>query len=429
MSTHSRLSPSKRSRWALCPGSIREESRFFDDESSTAAIDGTHSHTLLEFCIRNRVPATEYIGVKLCDKDGSFVVDIDRAGRVQLALDYINEKSLNRLLNVVAEVKVDPAFLLGRGDMFGALDCQIIGSDWIEIIDYKDGYDAVHAVGNMQLEQYAYGVLAGLMSTNVDLSFKTIILTIIQPRVASRGLDPITSWRCNVNELILNKGVIIEQASATDDPEAPLIPGESQCKYCKAKGSCLALAQTAMTEIGVVFHPVKDDPLNDTVSQLVSKDANALSDSDLCRIMESAPLVRQFIEAVEAEAFSRLRSGRSIPGLKLISGRGSRKWSLPDEEVAAKFTKMGVPKSVIYETKIVSPANAEKMKWVKKDGTVNRLSEGQLKIIENEYVTRTKGALKVALESDSSPAITLNTEHMFSAIASESPDAPCPVIL
>ena len=51
MSAHAQLSPSKRHRWALCPGSIREEAKFPDERSGAAAIDGTHSHTLLEFCI------------------------------------------------------------------------------------------------------------------------------------------------------------------------------------------------------------------------------------------------------------------------------------------------------------------------------------------------------------------------------------------
>ena len=51
MSTHANLSPSKRHRWALCPGSIREEAKYPDDTSGPAASDGTHSHTLLEHCI------------------------------------------------------------------------------------------------------------------------------------------------------------------------------------------------------------------------------------------------------------------------------------------------------------------------------------------------------------------------------------------
>ena len=46
MTTHSKLSPSARSRWGACPGSVREEAKYPKQPSGAAAIDGTHSHTL-----------------------------------------------------------------------------------------------------------------------------------------------------------------------------------------------------------------------------------------------------------------------------------------------------------------------------------------------------------------------------------------------
>ena len=56
MSTgHAKLSPSKRHRWAACPGSVREEAAYPEQPSGAAAIDGTRSHTLLEYCIKNGV--------------------------------------------------------------------------------------------------------------------------------------------------------------------------------------------------------------------------------------------------------------------------------------------------------------------------------------------------------------------------------------
>jgi len=50
--THAKLSPSKRHRWGACPGSVREEAAYPEDRSGPAAIDGTHSHTLLEHCVK-----------------------------------------------------------------------------------------------------------------------------------------------------------------------------------------------------------------------------------------------------------------------------------------------------------------------------------------------------------------------------------------
>jgi hypothetical protein len=162
VSDHAKLSPSKRSRWALCPGSIREEAKYPDTGSGPAAADGTHSHTLLEHCIKNGLSdPMDQVGETFTDHEGTFKVDADRAARVKTAIEYIRERSMNGMFKVISEQRVDPEFLLGRKDLSGTVDCQIIGPDWIELIDYKDGMGVVSAEGNMQLEQYAYGVLAG----------------------------------------------------------------------------------------------------------------------------------------------------------------------------------------------------------------------------------------------------------------------------
>ena len=47
MSDHATLSPSKRHRWAACPGSVREERAYPEDRSGPAAIDGTHKYDVV----------------------------------------------------------------------------------------------------------------------------------------------------------------------------------------------------------------------------------------------------------------------------------------------------------------------------------------------------------------------------------------------
>jgi hypothetical protein len=184
MSTHAKLSPSKRSRWALCPGSIREEAKYPEQDSGPAAVDGTHSHTLLEHCIKTSEHPLSLTGKSVVDHEGPFVIDAARAERVMVALDYIERRvaEYNGLCEVVSETKVDPAHLLGRDDLSGTVDVQIIGGDTLELIDYKDGMGVVTAEGNLQLEQYAYGVLAGYkLPVNGDYPFSTVRMTIIQP--------------------------------------------------------------------------------------------------------------------------------------------------------------------------------------------------------------------------------------------------------
>ena len=410
------LSPSKRSRWALCPGSIREEAKYPDEGSGPAAIDGTHSHTLLEHCIKaGLTDPMDQVGETFTDHEGSFKVDADRAARVKVAIDYIRERSMNGMFKVISEQRVDPKFLLGRDDLSGTVDCQIIGPDWIELIDYKDGMGVVTAEGNMQLEQYAYGVLAELkLPVNGVYPFNTIRMTIIQPKLALKSMAPITFSEVPVSNLMGNMGTIIAQAAATDKPDAPLVPGDSQCKFCRAKGSCAALASNVMKEVGVMFQPVTQLP--DVAQQSANKDPSTMDDAQIAQIMEAAPLMRQLLEAVEKEALRRMESGQIIPGLKLVNGRGSRAWALPEDQMAEKLIKMGIPKTAVYETKLVSPAKAEKLTWEKRDGTKMALTDRQLKTMETEYVVKMAGKLTVAPESDERKAVTTNAAPLFSAV-------------
>ncbi len=417
MSDHAKLSPSKRSRWALCPGSIREEAKYPDTGSGPAAADGTHSHTLLEHCIKNGLSdPMDQVGETFTDHEGTFKVDADRAARVKTAIEYIREESVGGMFKVISEQRVDPEFLLGRKDLSGTVDCQIIGGDILELIDYKDGMGIVSAEGNMQLEQYAYGVLAGFkLPINGDYPFKTVRMTIIQPKLALRGMPAITSHEVSVRDLMANMGTIISQAAATDKPDAPLVPGESQCKFCRAKGSCNALASNVMKEVGIMFQPVVTQTL-DVAQQSADKDPSTMDDAQIAQIMEAAPLMRQLLEGVEKEALRRLEMGQVIPGLKLVNGRGSRAWALPEDDMAEKLVKMGIPKGAIYETKLVTPAKAEKLTWEKKDGTKVALTDRQLKRMEQEYVVKLAGKLTVAPESDGRPAVITNAAPLFSAV-------------
>jgi hypothetical protein len=418
MSAHAQLSPSKRNRWALCPGSIREEAKYPEQESGAAAVDGTHTHTLLEHCIKtglaNPLPM---IGLTFKDHEGEFTVDKGRAERVKVAIDYIHSRvsDYNGLCEVYAETRVDPKYLLGRDDMGGTVDVQLLGGDTIELIDYKDGMNPVSAEDNHQLQQYAMGVLAGFqIPVNLEYPFKTVRMTIVQPKNAIRGLSPIVFSEVPVKNILDMIGTMVVQAKATDAPDAPLVPGESQCKFCRAKGSCSALAGNVMKEMGVMF-PTVIQTL-DVAQQSADKDPSTMDDSQIRQIIEAAPLMRQLLESVEEEAMRRMKAGQIIPGLKLVNGRGSRAWSLKEDEMAEKLVKMGIPKGAIYETKLVSPAKAEKLTWLKKDGTQVQLTDRQLQRMEQDYVVKMAGKLTVASESDSRPAVITNAAPMFSAV-------------
>lgn len=410
MTTHAQLSPSKAHRWTVCPGSIREEAKY-PDTSGAAAVDGTHSHTLLEKALTENRDPLEYVGQTLTDHEGEFIVDKDRAIRVGIAYSHVQHrvKELDALM-VVAESRVDPANLLDRDDCSGTVDVQIHTDRHVDVIDYKDGMGVVGAKDNQQLELYALGVLAD------NPHIKSVRMTIIQPKLAQRGMKAITSYDMLAIDLLARVEQYKAAAAATDNPDAPLVPGESQCKFCKAKGSCSALASNVIEALSM-FQSI------DIAQQAADKNPNELSDQQIREIVESAPLVRQLLEAVEAEALRRFEAGVTISGLKAVYGRGTRSWSLPEEEMADKLVKMGIPKTAIFETKLITPAKAEKLTWEKRDGEKKQLSDRQLKTLETEYIRKSQGKLTIVPVSDHRQAVVLDAAPMFGAVNSE-PDLP-----
>lgn len=426
MSAHASRSPSKRYRFRACPGSIREEEKYPEQPSGPAAIDGTHSHTLLEACIKDGLtdPRT-FIGKTLTDHEGDFVVDEARAERVEVAISYIRERIFVLQMQgehpqVVSEQRVDPAPIFGRDDMGGTVDCQIITPTQREIIDYKDGMVDAWDSAVLQMEQYAYGALAVAVT---PWPYQSIRLTVIQPKLRMKGGDAIRTEDRAIAWFTDNTATLIAEAAATDDPDAPLVPGDSQCKFCRAKGSCAALANTVMSEVGIMFSPIAASPL-DIAQQSADKDPKTMTDEQIVKIMEAAPLMRTLLDGVQEEAQRRLRAGQTINGLKLVNGRGTRSWRYSDEEMEDKLKRMGVPKSALYVSKFISPAQAEKLKWEKGSGdaaTSKTLSERQLKTMESEFVSKTYGEPIVALASDSRIAVTVNAAPLFGAVEENLP--------
>lgn len=414
MGTHSRLSPSGSSRWMRCPGSVREEAKVEPRPSGPAAIDGTHTHTLLEHCVKNEVDPMLCVGHEFTDHEGAFFVAEDQAERVQVALTYLAERKAELgTCAVRSEENVDPGVMVSRDDMAGTLDLQIVTDDMLEIIDYKDGFGEVEVEGNTQLMTYGVGALVPYWDGE-KFPFTQIRFTIIQPKMRDLGKEPITSHEMTLDELqqwAVND--LFPAAVATDDPEAPLIPGDVQCNWCSVK-ACKAKAEKALADAQVMF-----DGAN-LADQSAEQNANELTDEKLIEIYEAMPLIKSFLEGVQEELLARMQKGRTMGGkLKLVRGRGSSGWALSDEEMEKKLKGMGVPKAAVYTSKLVSPAQAKKLAWTKKNGDRKALSKTQIETLEKEYISKKQGKITVALASDSRSAVTTDAATLFADVGKE----------
>lgn len=397
MTAHSLLGPSGRHRWTRCPGSVRM-CKDIKRESTVHSIEGTHAHHLLkDSLVKNESPLVK-VGTELTDEDGVFIVTQEMAERVEIAYQYVVSRQVGTYKAAFIETRFKVENFAGREDLWGTIDVVLAMGDSIEIIEYKDGMNPVNVVDNPQLEMYALAVL----STKGLQWVKTARMTVIQPRLAIRGGEVISSIDLPIEDIASadRYAKLLREAAATDDPKAPLVPGQAQCKYCAAKATCPALL-----EYSTAIVPREDE-----------HEVAHLSVDRLTEVLERAPLVRQFIEAVEEEATKRLMNGHPVPGYKLVNGRGSKSWKLTDEAMTKRLVKMGVPKKLLTTSKFISPPKVKTLVWETKEGTPGKLSPRQLQMVDKEYIEFTKGGFLLAPDSDSREGVNTSVTHLFEPV-------------
>ena len=152
--SHAALSPSKRVRFSRCPGSAKYPEP--SGPSNPSAIDGTHSHTLLERCVKaGASDPLLNVGITLEDHEGTFTVDSARAQRVKVAIDYVHARSasLMGLCEIHAETRTDPSRLIGRDDMAGTFDIPSLRGGGCQLSCYKGGMAPVMGQNKLPLQQ------------------------------------------------------------------------------------------------------------------------------------------------------------------------------------------------------------------------------------------------------------------------------------
>ncbi len=410
MTTHSKLSPSGRARWSACPGSIRM-SEGIPNKSGKAAIDGTKTHFVLEQALlegKDPVTGMSYDVPEI----GRFHLEEDRRERVQFTLDYVKQR-VEELggaskVTVSAETYLDNSQIFGRDDLNGTADIIIESDTVLEVVDLKDGMTPVEAVGNKQAELYALGALFSAAD-----SIKDVRITIIQPKMRFQGQTGISVWDVTAEYVGSLVNVISAEADACDDPEAPCVPGEVQCKWCLAKGGCTAVHNKVTEAIGVNFQAV------DIPKEVATINPEVVSNEKLSDMMQAVPLLRQLIDVVEIEALRRFETGNPVQGLKVVGGRGSKTWAKTDEEVLNKLTRLKIPKDKRTSSKPITATQALKIKWTNSKGEELALTERQIKTLSEDYISFNEGKLKVVSENAPGKAIELMPPDAFKPVNPE----------
>lgn len=375
-------------RWAECPGSIRL-TRGIKSVSSEFAAEGTVAHDIGAKVLAGAHLAG-YLGQKMTADGHDFIVSEEMLEAVEVYVNHVK------------------AVIRDANDDEGVLN----------VIDYKHGAGiAVDVKGNPQLRYYALGALMSKRDGSLlqiehkfDLTAvypglygtadamvqpigptRKVRMWIVQPRCPHPD-GPIRSETIDAIDLMDFATELIDFAKATEDPNAPLKPGD-HCRFCSAAGVCPALHARAVETAKQVFAPA------------LPYDPAKLADT-----LKWLPVLEAWAKNVRQYCYDEAEAGRSIPGWKLVSKRPTRKWR---DAVVAELAlkKLGLGEPEMYgEPELQSPAAIEKVLTARKIKPADRLAA------LDPLVEKVSSGHTLAEESDPRPAVKQNAADVFTPV-------------
>jgi hypothetical protein len=373
MTAHAKLSASGAHRWMACPGSVSAEAGL-PDKASSFAEEGTIAHDIAERALRLGFNCDT-----LCDRpDLAHIAD-----PAQVYVDYVRAlPGKHRFI----ETRVDFGEWVQGG--FGTADAIVIDEDagTLHIADLKFGKGVrVDANHNPQAMLYALGAYSMFSFLH---EIERIKIAIVQPRI-----DNISEWDISVHDLLKWGEIARAAAELTAQPNAKRVPGEKQCRFCKAKADCPALYKLTEQTLLIDFDEY-DEPVA----------PNKLTDEQLAEALKARPVIEAWLNAVETLVKQRLSTGEPFPGWKLVEGRANRAWI--DEDNAAKELEWLVGDKA-FVRKLITPAQAEKA-----------LGKEHKKAVES-LAFKPQGKAALAPENDPRPSITISADDFDEVIDEE----------
>ena len=344
-----------------CPGSVALVNKMPPKPSSEHADRGTLLHDVIsEFLGQDDKPITDWLGRT---HEGQVLTQELLDEKLVVALELLDEIDPKKELMYEVETRVGFGSLLpgvfGSTDLVGRMGNRAVVLDW----KFGDGV-VVTAEENEQLMFYA---AAAMRTPETAWAFEgadEIELVIVQPPMVRR-------WVTDKARIEQFERDLVKAVAAAQLPDAKIQHGD-HCRWCAAKPICPKMT-------GAVDRAL--------VTQLKEIDVDTLG-----RYLKNADLLEDWIKDLRGLAMQLLEKNMPVPGYKLVQKQARRKWS-DESKAKALLLEMGLKESVVVETSVMSPAQAEKA--LKK-----RFSELPEGLVKSESSGTT-----MAPESDDRPAI------------------------
>ena len=211
------------------------------------------------------------------------------------------------------------------------------------IADLKTGRQYIDADSD-QMKIYAIGAMR-----HAKIEFSNIELSIIQPHHGEPRTHKITYKELNDwAETNLTPAL---KAIAKGDTEPT--PTESGCQWCPAKAVCPAQRKG--------FEVIAATPnLAVMTKEEMKSVVVALTPEQIADLLERAPLVEKFIDAVRDHAVKRIEDGEVIKGWQMQPKRAYRKW-IDEKDAKNQLHDAGIPADQLVSSELISPSEAAKL--------------------------------------------------------------------
>jgi Protein of unknown function (DUF2800) len=391
--------PSTAAQWIPCAGSVALQWGL-PDSSGPAAADGTRLHTIAAECLGEWVKTRTAAGLVDLYKsapDDYAIVEPYVTFVIETVKAY-EDRGAKVLVRVEQVMRLDEV-LGARAD--GTPDCLVI-AEWPEgqvllhIFDFKSGYDEV-ADDTPQLLIY---LLAEYLTIATAVVVAGGATSVVQPRLRSnfKILDYTTAELDEAAPRIL--AAARRAWDLTANPVQALehlVPGEKQCRWCKAAKAVICPAYNQLVHDTVFSEIVPiDDPAARPVDEVSWVGTPVEFHQRLLPLfMARVRLIEHWVEYVKAKVASELEQGHNVPGWKLVTGRaGARDW-IDEAPVLTTLKANQVPRELVMKpAELRSPAQVEKALKSTHPGLYEHLQA---------FVKQTPGKPSVAPESDPRP--------------------------
>lgn len=359
MAPHSNIvGGSTAKRVIACPASVKLAQQMPPKPSSKYADEGTLLHNLMDGVLTHGGRPEAWIGNEM---RGVVVTAELIEAKVLPALAALDEIDPDKRMDYECETIVGFGDALpdvfGSADLIGRIGNRAIVLDW----KFGDGVD-VPVEENPQAMFYA---AAAMRTPDVQWAFlgaSEIECVIVQPTART----PVKRWVTTPDRIRAFERDLFAAVKAALGPKPDMAAGD-HCRWCPAKPIC----------------PL----LTGSVDRALQAQIKALDAPLIGEMLTKADLLEQWITDLRALAFQMLQAGGTVPGYKLVPKRATRQWADP-EKARAALEDLGLDQTELMETKLLSPAQAEKVlkkhKLAMPDDLIVAISSGDTLATEDD---------------------------------------------